>query len=409
MYKRILQPVLWVMILALCLCTGCRQKEKEPETKTFQAVITEIGNGSMLVTPIEGSAELSSSNSFRIAIQNMPSSPEPRVGDTVEIVYKGGILETYPAGLEEIVSITVVAQVPVPDEAPPEEAPQDADDLQEETESEAQAEAEEPTEEPGPGAAEVTGPYGTVSVKVPENWTWEACPVDTDKLMYGYYGILLKPAEAQEGQIELIYHDSFAVCGTGLKEEEITLADGPALVGIYDQNTHWDFIIYHGSNDNVVAQHTDCTSWTDAMWDEALEILDTVRLDPDKKSGGIWQYSPECENDDIALIMDMRHVTPSGATVRFTQYDDQHKDELIYGEGFYLEKQDEDGWYQLPMIIDDAVFTDEGYVIPPGGESEIETEWAWLYGELEPGTYRICKTVWKGQAMYFLFAQFILA
>ena len=43
-------------------------------------------------------------------------------------------------------------------------------------------------------------------------------------MSYGLYGFILKPLEASEGQIELFCSDSFGVCGTGLKQEEMTLA-----------------------------------------------------------------------------------------------------------------------------------------------------------------------------------------
>ena len=68
--------------------------KKKTEEFTFRATITEIQNGSMLVTPTEGSDELRSSDSFLVKIENMPSSPEPEVGDIVEITYDGGMQET---------------------------------------------------------------------------------------------------------------------------------------------------------------------------------------------------------------------------------------------------------------------------------------------------------------------------
>lgn len=77
---------------------------------TMVAVITEIQNGTLLVRPVDGSWELSSSDSFSISIQHMPASPEPRVGDMLQIKYNGYILETYPASLGEIYSIEVVGR-----------------------------------------------------------------------------------------------------------------------------------------------------------------------------------------------------------------------------------------------------------------------------------------------------------
>ena len=60
-----------------------------------------------------------------------------------------------------------------------------------------------------------------------------------------------------------------------------------------------------------------------------------------------------------------------------------------------------------------AGFTMEAYVIPPEGENEIEVNWEWLYGKLEPGTYRISKSIIDhrsyGNTNYTLSTQFYLA
>lgn len=74
----------------------------------LRAEVIQIQNGSMLVKPVEGSQELRSSDLFSINIGNMPASPEPEVGDTVEIRYNGEIMESYPAQLGEIYGITVI-------------------------------------------------------------------------------------------------------------------------------------------------------------------------------------------------------------------------------------------------------------------------------------------------------------
>ncbi len=84
------------------------------------------------------------------------------------------------------------------------------------------------------------GPYGEISVDLPDDWTYEVAKVDDDKLMYGLYGLILKPADADDGQIELFCIDGFGVCGTGLETEWITLAGNAACVGTYDEHAHWD-------------------------------------------------------------------------------------------------------------------------------------------------------------------------
>ena len=114
MKKTLICIALLTMAAALISCG-----KKKTEEFTFRAAITEIQNGSMLVTPVEGSDELRSSDSFRVKIENMPSSPEPEVGDIVEITYDGGIQETYPAGLDHVFSIVVVEKAAKTDGSSP--------------------------------------------------------------------------------------------------------------------------------------------------------------------------------------------------------------------------------------------------------------------------------------------------
>lgn len=259
------------------------------------------------------------------------------------------------------------------------------------------------------------GPYGELSINLTDGWTADIAPVDSDKLMYGLYGIVLKP-EGEKGQIELFCIDGFGVCGTGLEETEITLAGDTALVGTYDDHEHWDFIVVKRGTPEIVAQHTDCDSWSEEMWNQALEILDTFSFDENKTEGGIGQYIPESEDDTIAVIMSVTNVTPSGLTVHFKQYDESIGGEFTYGESYKLQVLNGDTWEDVPPIIDNGGFNDIGYILPAGREVTMETDWEWLYGRLEPGTYRITKTIVDGDRtahvnipLYFLTAQFVIA
>ena len=91
------------------LLTGCKAPET-PNTRVLQAVITSFDQSAMLVTPVEGSWELSSSDCFSIPIEHMEPSPEPQIGDRIEVLYNGEILETYPAALGKIISVRVVTE-----------------------------------------------------------------------------------------------------------------------------------------------------------------------------------------------------------------------------------------------------------------------------------------------------------
>lgn len=76
----------------------------------FQAKILEIGEGSYLVEPAEGSLELKSADQITVPITHLESSLEPEVGDIIEIIYSGEIMETYPARLQNVSSIRIVSE-----------------------------------------------------------------------------------------------------------------------------------------------------------------------------------------------------------------------------------------------------------------------------------------------------------
>ena len=113
-YKK---PAFWIIVVAVIACavvTVCfatnPKQDSIQERRTVQARITEVENGSFLVEPVEGASELFSSDLFRVPITNIPPSPEPQVGDIVEISYDGSILESYPAQFGTVYSMRVVLQ-----------------------------------------------------------------------------------------------------------------------------------------------------------------------------------------------------------------------------------------------------------------------------------------------------------
>ena len=78
--------------------------------QVFQAEILEDHNGYYLVKPVEGSWELNSADRIEVPIRNAYPSPEPEIGDVIEIEYSGEILETYPARIADVYGIKVIKQ-----------------------------------------------------------------------------------------------------------------------------------------------------------------------------------------------------------------------------------------------------------------------------------------------------------
>ena len=260
---------------------------------------------------------------------------------------------------------------------------------------------------------DVTGPYGKLSINVPDDWYCKVCPIDNDEMSYGYYGFTIHPEDVKEGIIAIFCANRFGVCGTELKQEETVIAGKPARIGTYDNHQRWDFIVIGDEDPQIVATGGACDSWTDDEWQTVRDIIDTIAFDPSVTAGCIWQYTPESEDIDIGVSMDLSHITPAGAIIHFYRFDTGDALELSYGEGYILEKENAGKWEEVPQVGENAGFIDIAYIIPENETCEIKTNWEWLYGALSPGTYRIKKTVTEGGEGKYknheLAAQFMIA
>lgn len=93
--------------MALALFTGCNAQGIEEEA-SFIGVVLERQQNGLLVAPAEGSQELSSADQIMVSIgkdtqlrdkgKDQPiTADDIQVGNQVEIFYRGGIAESYPA------------------------------------------------------------------------------------------------------------------------------------------------------------------------------------------------------------------------------------------------------------------------------------------------------------------------
>lgn len=76
----------------------------------FQAEILGIFDSYYLVEPVEGSPELRSSDRIEVKMEHLDPSLEPEVGDIIEIIHSGEIMESDPARLQDVYSIRVVKE-----------------------------------------------------------------------------------------------------------------------------------------------------------------------------------------------------------------------------------------------------------------------------------------------------------
>ena len=161
-------------------------------------------------------------------------------------------------------------------------------------------------------------------------------------------------------------------------------------MGYYDGRDQWAFIIYKGKNDHVVALPAIMEA-DGELYDEVMPILDSLVYDPEEKNGGAYYYTPESEVPEQGLQLSLKQIHANGVTLVWNQWDEGLEGELSYGAAFTMDRLADDKWEPMPM--DDVVWTMQAYGIPKGEVSELEMQWGGIFGELEPGTYRIHKTV----------------
>ena len=130
---------------------------------------------------------------------------------------------------------------------------------------------------------------------------------------------------------------------------------------------------------------------------------------------GIYVDDEESRISEIALSFSLKNITPTGATLVFNQHNaDAPKGELQYGEDFVIEVLKNGEWEEAPIPIEGNYGFNAIAIMLPGGEiSEREIDWEWIYGELEPGEYRLGKSVDDfiesgNYDEYMVYAHFIL-
>ena len=111
MRKQLLLILTLSLILAVTACrtySGGGSEVDENGKATFQVTILEIRDGNYLVEPVDGSTELNIADQITVPMTNKNLSPEPEVGDVLEIEYDGSIAESFPAQITNVYSIRIV-------------------------------------------------------------------------------------------------------------------------------------------------------------------------------------------------------------------------------------------------------------------------------------------------------------
>lgn len=109
-----------------------------------------------------------------------------------------------------------------------------------------------------------------------------------------------------------------------------------------------------------------------------------VLLDDIMQNGGIGY-------PDWGLTLSAKDVTPSGLTLVCTQSGGEPSGDIMTGEDYYLTVWKKGHWRMVMPVIENYGWNSLAHWITKDDDTEFKIDWKWLYGELEPGTYRLVK------------------
>ena len=93
-------------------------------------------------------------------------------------------------------------------------------------------------------------------------------------------------------------------------------------------------------------------------------------------------------SEGIVMTVDTETVTPEGASFLLSQNTDL---DIQYGEDYTLQQFNGSTWEDVPVIAENYAFHSIAYNLPKDSPKTLEIDWAWLYGSLPAGEYRLVK------------------
>lgn len=124
------------------------------------------------------------------------------------------------------------------------------------------------------------------------------------------------------------------------------------------------------------------------------EILNDPEWSADT-SGQAWfdAYIAQHPRTNWGITLKAENVTPNGAAITMTQEGGYLPNRLFYGSYYRIQRYDaQDGWISLKSRPGIA-WTTVAYSVPLDDSVTWNVNWSDIYGILEPGVYRFCKSV----------------
>lgn len=106
-----------ILLFALSICmllSGCginsSNAKSNNEQDSFRGTVIDVNENSILVEPLEAEDVLRSADRISVSTIDIDFPDNLTEGDIVEIIYSGGIMESYPAQIGGVISIELVAE-----------------------------------------------------------------------------------------------------------------------------------------------------------------------------------------------------------------------------------------------------------------------------------------------------------
>lgn len=86
------------------------------------------------------------------------------------------------------------------------------------------------------------------------------------------------PNGRSEEKLKIGYSEGFGICGTGLRQKKIKLAQYDAYECTYSGDNLWSYIIFEGTPGSYVVESQGASKWWDEYGEDAMQMLRTLKI-----------------------------------------------------------------------------------------------------------------------------------
>ena len=159
-------------------------------------------------------------------------------------------------------------------------------------------------------------------------------------------------------------------------------------------------------SDGELEYHSDCGTFLDTAASRFLSLTGEEREQVNDIMAlyiTLGEVSPLSLANTWGITFAAENVTPTGMTLVCTQSGGDAPGELFTGSYYVIERLMPDNcWVPVEPLIDELVWTTEGWGITRNGETRWNVNWSSQYGSLPGGIYRLGKqvTAFRGTGNY---------